>query len=90
MFNIAVVVGDPGNLPVCCQIRASGCGKEMTGWCRGVACVVTAVTDGVAMFVVIVVNILIAIISSHLVLSFIMEGGPSCLDCARRGGVVAG
>ena len=117
----------------------------MTGWCRGVASVVAAVTDVVAMFVEVVISFCIAIsiffvrviinktgivihsrvaimvdsrlnlgkgvccgivggssvscrvreepllvLRSHLVLSFIAEVGPSCLDCARRGCLVVG
>ena len=30
------------------------------------------------------------VLCSHVALSFIMEMGPSCLDCARRGCLVAG
>jgi hypothetical protein len=30
------------------------------------------------------------VLCSHLVLSFITEVGPSCLDCARRGCLVVG
>ena len=33
---------------------------------------------------------LLLVLHSHLVLSFFMEVGPSCLDCARRGCLVVG